>query len=150
MALNIIENISNISSGSIIYKNDLIFNKYKDRIEISSDIKQIIKHIDNADYISGTSIQTRYEEVVDISKLSTGCKTVINVLLFPNKIVNCIEAGSNAIEFMFKYFHTGNIHIPFIPVISSIYATDIDYKTSDGAVIHCENSDRLLEVISNG
>lgn len=149
MSLTVYEDISDIEKDSIIYKNDLVFNRNKDKIAVSADMIRIIKAIDNSDYLSGTSIITRYGEAVDITKSSTSCKTVLNVLLYPDKIVNCIEAGESAMEYILEHFNNGKIYTPFLPSLTHHFNTDIDYITSDGSVIHCTDSRQLLEVMSD-
>lgn len=49
--------------------------------------------------ISKCKIYSRFGEIVlDIDRLSTGCKTVLNVLYFPDEIFCLKECGKNALE----------------------------------------------------
>lgn len=47
-------------------------------------------------------IESKFNGVVlDIDCLSTGCKTILNVLYFPNKVFCMKECGDNALEVLY-------------------------------------------------
>ena len=64
-------------------------------------------------------IYSRFDEIaLDIDRLSTGCKTVLNVLYYPNKVFCLKECGNNALEILY-HFENGHVFseyalIPFI------------------------------------
>ena len=81
--------------------NDLFFNQNTASM-IDNKAEIIIESIDNAKLISRYKIMSRFEDVaVDIDKLSTGCKTVLNVLYNPDKVFNLKECGNNALEIIY-------------------------------------------------
>jgi hypothetical protein len=47
--------------------------------------------------------------VVDASKLSTGCKTLINMVHHPENVYNLMECGWNVQEMMTKYFSINKV-----------------------------------------
>lgn len=49
-------------------------------------------------YTKNGFMNTQDGSGVDITNLSTGCKTVINVYTFPNILFSVEEAGRNALE----------------------------------------------------
>ena len=73
-------------SMEYIELNDLFFNQ-NTAILIDEKAEQIIETIDDAKLISKYKICSKFNDVMlDIDKLSTGCKTVLNVLYHPDKV----------------------------------------------------------------
>ena len=82
--------------------NDLFFNQ-KTVSLIDERAKDIINIIDNAELISKYKIKSGFNNVVlDVDKLSAGCKTVLNVLYYPNKVFCLKECGNNALEQLYN------------------------------------------------
>ena len=74
-------------SMEYIELNDLFFNQ-NTAILIDEKAEQIIETIDDAKLISKYKICSKFNDVIlDIDKLSTGCKTVLNVLYHPDKVM---------------------------------------------------------------
>lgn len=64
--------------------------------------QKIIKQIDESELIGKFKIKSKFNGVtLDIDCLSTGCKTVLNVLYFPDKIFCMKECGENALEVLY-------------------------------------------------
>ena len=98
--------------------NDLFFNQNTVSF-IDKQAEKIIEMIDGSKLISKYKIYSRFDEIaLDIDRLSTGCKTVLNVLYYPNKVF-CLKAcGNNALEILY-HFENGHVFseyalIPFI------------------------------------
>ena len=52
--------------------------------------------------LSAYKIGSRFSDVVlDIDRLSSGCKTVLNVLYYPDKVFCLKECGNNALEILY-------------------------------------------------
>ena len=71
---------------------------------------------------------------LDIDNLSTGCKTVLNVMYFPKKIFCLKECGDNALDVLY-HLEQGSVYsdyavIPFtmdaVEVVSSLGKAVID------------------------
>jgi len=77
--MNVYMDLEGLDKSSIVKSSDAMFNAVKDTIEITKAVKNIMKAIDGSEYISDTNMKTKYNEIVDISQLSTGCKTAILV-----------------------------------------------------------------------
>lgn len=98
--------------------NDLFFNQNTVSF-IDKQAEKIIEMIDGSKLISKYKIYSRFDEIaLDIDRLSTGCKTVLNVLYYPNKVFCLKECGNNALEILY-YFENGHVFseyalIPFI------------------------------------
>lgn len=81
--------------------NDLFFNQ-NTVIKLDERAKKIIKQIDEAQMISKFKMKSKFNGVtLDIDCLSTGCKTVLNVLYFPDKVFCLKECGENALEILY-------------------------------------------------
>ena len=66
--------------------NDIYFNQNTSS-KLDDKAKNIIETIDGAKLISKYRIQSKFDEIIlDIDKLSAGCKTVLNVLYNPDKV----------------------------------------------------------------
>ena len=97
--------------------NDIFFNQ-KTILKLDNYAKEIIEKVDVSKLLRNYKIMYKFNEVsLDIDCLSTGCKTILNVLYFPNKVFCMKECGDNAIELLYS-LKNGNIYsdyamIPF-------------------------------------
>ena len=81
--------------------NDLFFNQNTVSL-IDERAEEIIETIDDAKLIGKYKISSRFNDVVlDIDRLSAGCKTVLNVLYYPDKVFCLKECGNNALEVLY-------------------------------------------------
>ena len=81
--------------------NDLFFNQNTVSL-IDERAKKIIETIDSAKLLSKYKISSRFNDVaLDIDRLSAGCKTVLNVLYYPDKVFCLKECGNNALEVLY-------------------------------------------------
>lgn len=81
--------------------NDLFFNQNTASM-IDKRADKIIEAVDEARIISKYKICSRFNEVtLDIDRLSAGCKTVLNVLYYPDKVFCLKECGNNALEILY-------------------------------------------------
>ena len=63
----------------------------------------IVEKIDASRLIGKYKIESKFNGVtLDIDCLSTGCKTVLNVLSFPEKVFCLKECGDNALEVLYS------------------------------------------------
>ena len=103
--------------------NDLFFNQNTVSF-IDKQAEKIIEMIDGSKLISKYKIYSRFDEIaLDIDRLSTGCKTVLNVLYYPNKVFCLKECGNNALEILY-HFENGHVFIEYalIPFIMDTVA----------------------------
>lgn len=97
--------------------NDVFFNQNTVTL-IDGQAEKIIETIDNARLIGKYKIKSRFDGItIDIDRLSVGCKTVLNVLYYPDKVFCLKECGNNALEMLYG-FEKGNVYseyalIPF-------------------------------------
>ena len=83
--------------------NDLFFNQNTVSF-IDKQAEKIIEMIDDTKLISKYKIYSRFDEIaLDIDRLSTGCKTVLNVLYYPDKVFCLKECGNNALEILYHF-----------------------------------------------
>lgn len=97
--------------------NDLFFNQNTAAL-IDDRAEKIIETIDSARLIGKYKILSRFDDIaIDIDRLSAGCKTVLNVLYYPNKVFCLKECGNNALEILYGlekgYVYSEYALIPF-------------------------------------
>lgn len=97
--------------------NDLFFNQNTTTL-IDRRAEKFIETIDGAKLIGKYKILSRFDDVaIDIDKLSAGCKTVLNVLYYPDKVFCLKECGNNALEISYNlekgYVYSEYALIPF-------------------------------------
>lgn len=90
-----------------ILQNDWYFNLYTGNEEFTQKERKIIEKIDHAKITKNKHIETKYG-LGTIRNLSSGCKTILNVLKNPEKIVNVDECGGNVLD---ELFSLDNIHL---------------------------------------
>lgn len=82
--------------------NDLFFNQ-NTVMKLDGKAEGIIKRIDSSKLISKYKIESKFHgAALDVDCLSTGCKTVLNVLYFPDKVFCMKECGNNALEELYR------------------------------------------------
>ncbi|MBR6223022.1 MAG: DUF4869 domain-containing protein [Lachnospiraceae bacterium] len=107
----------NIPKGIELVKlNDIYFNKYTVELLDERAVFYISK-IDASEYVSKYMIKSRFGgEVLNIDKLSTGCKTLLNIFYNPDIIFDIRECGENALDLIYA-LPEGNIYCDY-PLIS--------------------------------
>ncbi len=85
----------------IVRFNDIYFNKYTADL-LDDRARDIIKQIDQTEMLGKYAIESRFDGTkLNIDKLSTGCKTALNVMYNPNNIFDICECGENALEVIY-------------------------------------------------
>ena len=84
-----------------VLKNDLFFNLYTGNQPLTEEDKQAILKIDSAKVTEDNHIETKYG-LGTIRNLSSGCKTYLNVIKNPGKVVSAEECGGNVLTMLFK------------------------------------------------
>lgn len=124
--ITIYKNKKNIPQNmEYVELNDLFFNQ-NTVVKLDERAQGIIKQIDDAKLISKYKIESKFNGVtLDVDCLSTGCKTVLNVLYFPDKVFCLKECGDNALEVLYN-LEEGSVYsdyavIPFEMDIVQVY-----------------------------
>lgn len=100
----------------VITMNDIYFNKNTVE-QLNDDAKHIIELIDNSEMINKYNIKSKFQgEVINIDKLSTGCKTALNILYNPEVIFDIRECGENALDVIYS-LPNGKVYCDY-PLIS--------------------------------
>jgi len=116
--ITIFKNKNDIPQGmEYVELNDIYFNQ-NTAAKLDVKAEKIIEIIDEAKLISKYKIRSKFDDIIlDIDKLSAGCKTVLNVLYNPDKVFCLKECGNNALEVLYG-LTSGNVYsdyalIPF-------------------------------------
>lgn len=83
-----------------IIQNDLYFNLNTANEEMSQNEIDIIQQVDDAKLTSDKHIVTKYG-LGTIRNLSSGCKTLLNIIKHPDKVVCAEECGPNVLKIIF-------------------------------------------------
>ena len=117
------------------------FNVSIEHMDSLQVVKDYINKIDQSFYIGNGRVISKfskntegYIETQNISVLSTGCKTLLNVLFFPEKVFNTIECGYNAVEEILK-LDNGKIYLP-INSICELVKPVILVKNGTGYIVN--------------
>ena len=103
-------------SMELIKLNDIYFNKFTVSL-LDDRAKRIIWEIDHSEMVSQFSIRSRFDGMtLNIDRLSTGCKTTLNILYNPDKIFDIRECGDNALDVIYA-LPQGNVYCDY-PLIS--------------------------------
>ena len=117
----------------IIKLNDIYFNtKTSDLLD--SRAEDIISVIDKTKIINKYTIASQFDGTnLNIDKLSTGCKTALNILYNPEVIFDIAECGDNALDVIYS-FDVGSVYCDY-PMISINMAGVRTYVEDDFRVI---------------
>lgn len=88
-------------SPNWILKNDLYFNLYTSNEEMTEEDRKLIYQADDAVLTSDKHIETKYG-LGTIRNLSSGCKTLLNIVKHPDKVVCVEECGPNVLKLIFQ------------------------------------------------
>lgn len=107
--------------------NDIYFNQNTAR-KLDDRAQKVIGIIDQAKLIGKYKISSKFNDIIlDVDKLSVGCKTVLNVLYNPDKVFCLKECGNNALEVLYN-LEAGNVYsdyalIPFEMAEVNVYTS---------------------------
>ena len=87
-------------SKNWIFQNDLYFNLNTGNEEMTQSEIDLIQQIDDAKLTPDKHIETKYG-LGTIRNLSSGCKTLLNIVKHPDKVVNVEECGPNVLRIIF-------------------------------------------------
>ena len=99
-----------------ILQNDLFFNLNTSNEEMTEYEIDLIQQMDDAKLTADKHIETKYG-LGTIRNLSSGCKTLLNILKHPEKVVCVEECGSNILKVIFtmcSFQGTKNYEVTFI------------------------------------
>lgn len=86
------------SNMDYVELNDVFFNQ-NTVSKLDERASAIVEKIDESKLIGKYKIESKFNGVtLDVDCLSTGCKTVLNIMYFPDKVFCLKECGDNAIE----------------------------------------------------
>ena len=88
-------------SNDWILQNDLYFNLNTSNEEMSQYEINLIQKVDEAKLTPDKHIETKYG-LGTIRNLSSGCKTLLNIVKHPDKVVNVEECGPNVLKMIFQ------------------------------------------------
>ena len=129
-----------------IAPNDVFFDQ-NTASKLDEQAKTIIKQIDGAELISQYTIRSIFNGVtLDIDRLSSGCKTVLNVLYYPDKLFCLKECGDNALEVLYR-MEQGNVYSEYAMI--PLDMRPVVVKTEDDTKI-IENYEVLKEWWNDG
>ena len=117
-----------------IFQNDLYFNLNTGNEEMSQKEIDLIQQVDAAKLTPDKHIETKYG-LGTIQNLSSGCKTLLNIVKHPDKVVNVEECGPNVLRIIFTMDN--------IKIYMSYKAIKLfNYKSDDflEAIKQCRNS----------
>lgn len=83
-----------------ILRNDLYFNLYTSNEAMSKNEINLIQRVDEAKLTPDKRIETKYG-LGTIRNLSSGCKTLLNIVKHPDKVVCVEECGPNVLRIIF-------------------------------------------------
>lgn len=89
-------------SIQLIEFNDLFFNTITSQHLDVESAKKIVMEIDGSELVGRFQIKSKFNgDLLNIDKLSTGCKTALNIQFNPEKVFSIKECGDNALEIIY-------------------------------------------------
>lgn len=93
--------------------NDFFFNQ-NTAVQLDDRADQILMRVDRVKRAGKFKVKSKFNDVIlDVDQLSTGCKTVLNVMYFPDKVFCMKECGENALEMLFELEH-GSVYSDYM------------------------------------
>lgn len=100
----------------VVRINDIYFNKNTVGM-LDQRAGVVISQIDNSQMLDQYSFSSRFDGTrLNIDKLSTGCKTALNIMYNPDLIFDIAECGENALEAIYA-MESGKVYCDY-PMIA--------------------------------
>ena len=102
--------------------NDAWFNMNTMEIDFNSkEVRFLLRAIDRTHYMGDCLVESSFQKgcAVNVSGLSSGCKTAINIHTFRDKIFNLAECGNNALSAIAR-LDNGNCYMSYFRLIHGI------------------------------
>lgn len=127
--ITIFKNKSDIPKGmEYVELNDIYFNQ-NTAAKLDDKAKKLIEKIDQAKLISKYKIRSKFDDIIlDIDKLSSGCKTVLNVVYNPDKVFCLKECGNNALEVLYG-LKSGNVYSDYALIPFGMNAVNVQVSS---------------------
>lgn len=117
--------------------NDVFFNQ-NTVTKLDERANQIIEEIDDSKLLSKYRIRSRFDDItLDIDQLSAGCKTVLNVLYYPDKVFCLKECGNNALEVLYS-FESGYVYSDYALIPFDMEKVTVQTKTESREICDYE------------
>lgn len=127
-------------------EDEFDLNFMADCSRFDDTVKGLIKRIDGSTLMPDNSIPsilTKFNNRLDITYLSTGCKTAINVHLMSEVCFSLNECGNNAIIEILR-FNSGTVYLDYEPFSWDDFMVDC-LLVSDLGRKRCSTFSDLLE-----
>lgn len=113
--------------------NDVFFNQNTASI-LDERAEKIIEDIDGSKQVGKYKIRSRFDDIIlDIDKLSAGCKTVLNILYNPDKVFCLKECGNNALEVVYG-LDQGNVYSDYAMIPFDMESVNVRTASEDKVV----------------
>lgn len=100
----------------IITINDTYFNRYTVDI-LDERAKEIVTRIDESELIDNYTMKSKFNDnLINTDRLSSGCKTALNIMYAKDKIFDLRECGDNALDVIYS-LDVGMVYCDY-PMIS--------------------------------
>jgi len=118
-------------SDDYVISNDSEFNTntYSKMLNDKTErYKKIITEVEGLEFVSDDKVNSKITgQPISLADISTGCKTILNIVYNPDKVISVIECGMNYAKYIYKL--DGRIYMPyFLP----------PYRTLDFGVVEIE------------
>ena len=111
--------------------NDVYFNQFTASI-LDERAEKIIEEIDGSKQVGKYKIKSRFDDIIlDIDKLSAGCKTVLNI--FPDKVFCLKECGNNALDIIYS-LEQGNVYSDYALISFDMEAVKVRTASEEKTV----------------
>ena len=108
-----------------VISNDIEFNTNTYRKMINDEskrYKKIISQVEGVEFCSDDKIISKFTgQPLSLMCISTGCKTILNIMYNPDKVISTVECGSNYSKYIYKL--SGKIYMPNF--LSSLHESEI-------------------------
>lgn len=129
MSLKIYRSVDEIKTGQVIIDNDSFFDAFTVLTDTTL-VHDILMVIDKAEYNSALTFIGRTKKLGALNKsmLSTGTKTLLNIISYPDECFNIVECGNNALKFIPKLKEGSIVWEMPVVVCRDNPECDIEYK----------------------
>ena len=104
--------------------NDIFFNQNTVML-LDDRAAAIIEQVEGATLEGKFKIRSKFDQVIlDVDCLSTGCKTLLNIVYYPDKVFCLKECGDNVLEAVYA-LDEGNVYSDYALIPFDMKAVEV-------------------------
>lgn len=127
--------IKNNPPDNVILSNDLLYETSTvDIVSRTESLRKMIEKVEGVTFISETRVISKFNgQPINLNEISTGCKTLINILVNPELPIYVGESGENILREIYR-LDEGTLYSPEFLIVDDEVLKGKEFELIDNSV----------------